>query len=44
MAALKLKGHLTLEEVQTVLEPYLESLDNQDLWNSIEKLYDGAEQ
>ena len=44
VAALKLKGHLTLEEVQTVLEPYLESLDNQDLWNSIEKLYDGAEQ
>ena len=43
VAALKLKGHLTLEEVQTVLEPYLESLDNQDLWISIEKLYNGAE-
>lgn len=42
VAALKLKGHLSLEEVQTVLEPYLEHLDNQDLWNSIEKLYNGA--
>lgn len=43
VAALKLKGKLSLEEVQSVLEPYLENLDNQDLWISIEKLYNGAE-
>lgn len=42
VAALKLKGKLSLEEVQNVLSPYLEELDNQDLWNSLEKLYDGA--
>ena len=43
VAALKMKGRLSLEEVQSVLEPYLEHLENQDLWNSIEKLYNGAE-
>ena len=43
VAALKMKGHLSLEEVQSVLEPYLEDLENQDLWISIEKLYNGAE-
>ena len=43
VAALKMKGKLSLDEVKTVLEPYLESLENQDLWNSVEKLYEGAE-
>ena len=43
VAALKMKGRLSLEEVQNILEPYLEHLENQDLWNSIEKLYNGAE-
>jgi len=43
VAALKMKGKLSLDEVKTVLEPYLENLENQDLWISIEKLYNGAE-
>ena len=43
IAALKLKGKLTLEEVQTVLEPYIETSDNNDLRNGIEKLYNGCE-
>ena len=43
VAALKMKGRLSLEEVQTVLGPYLEDLENQDLWVSIEKLYNGCE-
>ncbi len=42
IAALKLKGRLSAEEVKNVLSPYLENLENPDLWNSIEKLYDGA--
>lgn len=43
ISALKLKGKLSLEEVQTVLEPYIENSNNNDLRNGIEKLYNGAE-
>jgi len=43
ISALKLKGKLSLEEVQTVLDPYLANTDNNDLRNGIEKLYNGAE-
>ncbi len=43
VAALKKKGKLSLDEVKKVLEPYLENLENQDLWVSVEKLYNGCE-
>lgn len=41
--ALKLACDLSVGEVQDLLRPYLEGLPNQDLWNSIEKLYNGAD-
>ena len=43
ICALKLRGKLSLEEIQQILEPYLENTDNNDLRNGIEKLYNGAE-
>ena len=43
ICALKLRGKLTLEEIQKILDPYLENTDNDDLRNGIEKLYNGAE-
>ena len=41
--ALKLACDLSVGEVQELLRPFLVDLPNQDLWNSIEKLYDGAD-
>lgn len=43
VCALKLKGNISCEEVKTVLEPYVSNSSNNDLRNSIEKLYNGAE-
>ena len=43
ICALKLRGKLSLEEIQQILEPYLLNTDNNDLRNGIEKLYNGAE-
>ena len=43
ISALKLRGRLSLEEIQQILEPYLANTDNNDLRNGIEKLYNGAE-
>lgn len=43
ICALKLRGKLKLEEIQKILDPYLENTDNDDLRNGIEKLYNGAE-
>lgn len=43
VCALKLKGNITCAEVEAVLEPYICNSSNNDLRNSIEKLYNGAE-
>lgn len=43
VCALKLKGNISCEEVKSVLDPYISNSTNNDLINSIEKLYNGAE-